>query len=159
MRITTPTPDELRIDHIPWKADLLTVGIVLFLTFFGLIFLSGGDVLLGLAVLALALLVAAIMLATSVERCQLWLDRRARTLVHRRRTIRGLTETARPLADLILAHVETIQHERRGAKTHRVLLRLEGTGDLPLTVLRAGGTGADQVARTINRWIGREGAG
>lgn len=153
MRITKDTAEELQLDYIPWVISLVLVGFTVIMAGVGINLMLTGEVFGGIMALLAGGGVSVLALALFAERTQFWADRRAGTVVIRRRTVWGRSEVLRPLAEVREAVVET-SHSGKGSDTHRPALRLADGETLALRQTYSSGAGARRVASVINDWLG-----
>ena len=106
MRIREATPERLVIEDRPWILAICLSLLVLGFAGAALFFLTIGD-WLGTVVMAFGLFVMTGILAASVQRVIVFLDRPAGVVLIRSRSVFGLTEKSLPLSDLEGAEVQT----------------------------------------------------
>ena len=154
MRISLDTRDELRLDHVPWITAALILTMLLACIGLALGFVAAGDWAGALMIGGAGSAVCGLALVAFVERLQLWFDRRAGTVVWRRRTLRGFSERSVPLSAVRRAVLD----ERRGSKGTRLFrarLVIEGADDLPLTTVWSNAGHHRRSAAAINRFLGQ----
>lgn len=155
MRITRDTPEELRLDYVPWVMAVLFVAFLVFITGFGIRSLAAGDIGGGLGTLFFGGGITLVALAAFTERCQFWADRRRGIVALRRRTAFGQTEVTRPLSAVREAAVEQGSSRRGsdGARSERPVLVMEDGERLPLRESYVSGSAARNTVAAINRWL------
>jgi hypothetical protein len=92
------------------------------------------------------------------ERCQLWLSRPEGAVVHRRRTVWGMTEQTLPLTQVTHAVLQRGSAgrqtgRRKSAPTFRAALVLQDGSQLALTGAHMSGPGPERARAAVNRWL------
>jgi len=93
-------------------------------------------------------------LAMSAERSQLWLDARSGAATHRRRTVRGNTQTTWALDQVDKATCQ-ITRGSKGAVLRRPAILLRSGQEVPLLASYTSGGGPERAIAAINAWLAR----
>lgn len=159
MKVIEETPTRLVIESRPWLLGGILILAILLCLALGMGLWSASPWLtlgFGLA----ALLLAGCFVAF-VQRVLVIFDRNAEGLVIRTRSLMGQGEQTLALGDVTAAEVETSRSTSTNSNggqttsiTHRPVL-VTRTGPLPLTQVFSSGSGAEEIARTVNRWLGQ----
>ena len=141
-------PGRLTLDSASWWVSGGFAIAILLALYFGMDALRAGDAegWWGIAIAAFL----SIFLMAFTDRCQLVLDEESGEMIHRRRTLRGHTETRRPLADLMRAELHTTNSD--GGGTHRMEL-IVGAERIPFRHVQRGGDSAQRAAEAVNGWL------
>lgn len=151
MKITRNTRDYLVIDSAPWLLAAILLIFAAFPIYGGTrVIVVDGMPGFGIGILVFGALFMLPFFWGFVRRYQLILDRPGGKVILRRRTIFGYSEDVYDLTDLDRAEVETRHRDRNDV--HRILLRF-GDETRPFLEGHASGSGARQVAQTINAWL------
>lgn len=159
MKVIEDTATRLVIEDRPWLlGGILICGILLCLALSMGLWSASPWLTLGFG-LATLLLVACFV--AFVRRVLVIFDRSAGALVIRTRSLTGQVEQSLALDDVTGAMVETTRSTSTASNggqttsvTHRPVLTTR-SGSLPLTQVYSSGTGAEEIAHAINRWLGR----
>lgn len=165
MKITRSTPDLLIAEAVPWfTAVMLSLGLLLFV---GVGLLVSSQTLIGAFVMAGiggGMCLAAICIF--VERLQLILDAKARTVTIRSRTLLRQREEVLPLADLRRATGETTlsggdtssdpARVRRRMQRPALVLSDGAGGEVlhPITEIYDTSPASGSLVRALNDWLG-----
>jgi hypothetical protein len=156
VKITTDTPDELRIDYVPWLVGLGLIAFTLVFVAGGIASILGGNVQQGLFAILLGGGIGLGAIFAFTERTQFWADRRSGTVVMRRRTLLKQTEQRIDLDKVTGATVQ-ISHSTGGNQTTRPAITLRDGQELPLRNTFTGGGAARHVAQRIEAWLAAKG--
>jgi hypothetical protein len=158
MRIVQDTPDRLVIEDKPVILGATLVFFIVLLLGFALVALTTAPWVAFGAVIGAALL--GVCLAVFLRRVFVAFDRHAGAVVIRTATLFRQSDRQLSLTDITGAEVETTtsidDHNSTTRRTllHRPALRLkDGSPNLALTEIYAGGKSADKVVTAVNDWL------
>jgi hypothetical protein len=157
MKLIQETPARLVLEERPWVlGSALIIGILVFLA----LALGLWTVTVWLTLgFGLAALLLAVCFVVFVQRVIVILDREAGALVIRTRNLMGQGERTLALSEVSGAEVETSRSTstsnnggRTTSVTHRTVIATR-SGPVPLTNIYTSGSGAENNAAAINRWL------
>jgi hypothetical protein len=152
MKVTRNTDSHLVIDSAPWLLAVILMVFAAFPLYGGtkVIFVEGMPGF-GIGILVVGALFLLPFFWAFVRRNQLILDRAQGRVIFRRRTIFGYSQNIYDLA--ALQHAEVQSQRSDGNDIHRMVLRFEDEVR-PFVDSYASGSGAEQMARAVNDWLG-----
>lgn len=157
MQVIEETPARLVLEEKPWVLGIvLIIGILILLALTLGLRRESGWLSFGFGLGALLL---AVCFVVFVQRVIVIFDRAAGALVIRTRNLMGQGERTLALSEVSGAEVETSRStstsnngSRTTSVTHRTVIATR-SGPVPLTNVYSSGSGAENNAAAINRWL------
>ncbi len=158
MKISENTPDRLILDDVPWIRGILIILVTLYVIAMGFHEWNDGRTL-GPWIVGGGVLAGLLFFALFVERYQIIFLRSEKTILRRKRSVFGFSETRHDLGAVSHAEVEEETGTDNDVSYYAALIVPEGPDapKLRLTDYSTSGFGPPALVDQINDWLGVDG--